>query len=130
MISDAIRAIISNDATLSALLTTGSILKFFPVRTPQAQQLPFAIYRISSDAPSDTKQGASILDELALDISVFAGTYDVLTTIGAAFRTALDRYNAAATSIDKIIFENAVEGYDEAALCYNKEFTFRIRLKS
>lgn len=125
--TDLIYNILKNDATVSGLLTESGKFKYFPLRTPQAQQLPFAIYRIQNTQPTDSKQGVSILDELTLDIAIYSGIYEVGVLIANAIRSALDRYSL--NTIDKIIFESETDNYDNSAKVYFKEQQYKIRLK-
>jgi hypothetical protein len=126
-IGDSIFDILSNDATVAGFVGK----KIEPLRTTQGEQPPFMIYRINDGDPTDTKDGVSVLDTDRLIIAAFSETYSELKDIGEAVRSALDRYTGtnSGVNIDKIIYENKQDFFNNDAQLYQLELDFRIRTK-
>lgn len=112
----------------SLLSGVGSV---FPTRAPQGQAFPYIVYHVISDAPTDTKDGASELDVARVQISVFASTYASAVSLSDSIRSTIDRYRGTVESVvvDKIVFENEMDNYDEDAEVYHRSQDYFIRIK-
>lgn len=90
-VGKAIHNILSNDATVAALITDGSAVKCFPVQIPQLTQFPAIVYTVVSNFPNDTKTGRSEFDQVRVQIDCYARSYTAATELEDAVRNALDR---------------------------------------
>lgn len=95
ILGDAIYNILSNDATLTGLVSTD----IYPVSAPQGVNFPFVVYSFSSTDPTDQKDGSSPLDGSRLEVESYDKTYRGAHGIANAIRTALDDYSGAPASI-------------------------------
>ena len=86
MIGAAIYGILSGATGVTSLIST----RIYPDIAPQNAAYPFVIYSIEGTDPSDTKDGASSLDVVEFTVTVFSESYDNMTSIASAVRTALD----------------------------------------
>jgi len=86
MIGAAIYGILSGATGVTNLIGT----RIYPDIAPQNAAYPFVLYSIEGTDPSDTKDGASSLDVVEFTVTVFSESYDNMSSIAAATRTALD----------------------------------------
>ena len=122
---------------------------FFALRAEQPTNTSYLVYREVSTTPLNTTgdstdntadpriQQRSILDISRVQISVFAETYLKVDNAAVAVREALDRAWGAVDSpyendlaVDSIVFEGAVDDYDDSAEnrgVYVKHLDFIIR---
>jgi hypothetical protein len=87
MTGKAIYSLLSASQTLTAIVST----RIFPDMATQTAVYPFIVYSIDGTQPTDTKDGASILDVVDLVILVFANTYSQAQEVAGIVRTTLDR---------------------------------------
>mgnify|MGYP002639966762 CR=1 FL=1 len=127
MISGAIYSILSGNAAVAAIVGT----KIYPEIAPQGDAMPFIVYQIQSALPETTKDSTSKLDTYQINIICFGNDYDVLFTLEAAVRTAIDRYKGtvSSTNIDQANFKGMNSGYDETANVFINESEYSIRVK-
>ena len=83
----AIYSILRNESEITDLVST----RIFPNVAPQTTAFPFIIYDVTSDSPTDTKQGVSELDVNSIMVSCYSETYTEASEIAEKIRTALDR---------------------------------------
>lgn len=125
--------------------------KMFALRAEQPTTASYLVYREISSIPLNTKGASidtaadprikqrSILDTNRVQISCFAKTYLEVENIAVKVREALDREWGTVTSpynedisVDSIVFEAAVDDYDESAGdrgFYVKHLDFVIRVE-
>ena len=127
-IGKAIYSILSNDATVSAMVST----RIFPIVAAQDTAFPFVVYTITNQEPSMTKDGVSPLDTISVQIDCYALEYDANVTLSNAVRSALDFYTGTVQSqaIQRIRFQGQNDGeYDEDLGVFWQSLDFDIRLK-
>ena len=111
--------ILSNNATISNLLTTDSNTRIFPSRYnfPKNVKLPYVTYQMFADEPNNTKNGISTYDYVRVQISIYDNNYADMITLAGLVRTALDytsgTYNGVV--VDKIFYQDQSELYDDTA---------------
>lgn len=115
-------------AIANLLLSVGTA---YPMKAPQTTALPYIVYHVISNDPTDTKDGVSELDVARVQIDSYAATYSAAATLSDSVRSTLDRYSGTVQSIviDKIVFENENDIYDEDAECYRRSQDYFIRIK-
>ena len=118
------------EAIYSLLKTTYP--KTFPVRAAQETPTPYLVYKFISNVPEDIKDGASELDTYRLQLTCYADTYRECHTILEDIRTnILDRYRGvvAGVNIDKIIFSNEIDLFENESEFHQLDHDYIIRVK-
>jgi hypothetical protein len=128
MTGKAIYGILNAAAPVTGYVST----RIYPDMAPQNAEYPFIVYRLTGNLPSDTKEGASILDVVEATVEMYSKTYTQAQDIAGAVRTALDRYSGTVSGveIDSIRFAAAASMpmvFDEHI--YIVEHTYNIREK-
>lgn len=128
MIGKVIYDLLSSDGTVSGLVST----RIYPDTVPQNAEFPFVSYAVISTQPTDTKEGASKLDVVSVQVDIYSRSYSTTQTIAAAARSALDRYSGTNNSVkvDKIIFADQGSGaYEPEVGVYwiTQDYTIRIK---
>jgi hypothetical protein len=137
-------------STYSPLTDLVPTSKMFALIAQKISSQPYIVYREVSSIPTNTSGDStdltatprinqrSILDISRMQISCFATTYSDVENIAVKVRQALDREWGALTNsfsseyyIDSIVYDNAVDDYDEKALdsgifIKHLEFTLRV----
>lgn len=85
-IGRAIYSILTADATLTALV--GS--RIYPDYSIQKPTLPYVVYQVIDTSPSPTKDGASKLDTIRVQIDAWSDSFDTAQTVSERVRTVLD----------------------------------------
>ena len=111
MIGKVIYNILSNDADVIAIVGT----KIYPMMAGQEQDLPFITYDVLSDIPSQSKTGASLLDQYRVQVSAFGYVYATLMDLHEKIRTALDQQSGTVgtTVVSDIVFDGRNNLYDQ-----------------
>lgn len=99
----------------------------FPVVAKQSQQLPYMVYSVVSNNPSNHKDGVSRLDVSRLQVDIYGLTYSSVLTLYQAVRTALDSYSSG--NIQHITFDNYTDLFEDSAESYHRAVDFMIRVK-
>ena len=86
-VGKAIYYLLSNYTDLTDIVGT----RIFPEVAEQDSALPFVIYSVISNEPSDTHEGPSKLDIAQVDVVMYNTDYSGLVDMGVAVRAALDR---------------------------------------
>jgi hypothetical protein len=73
--------------------------KTYPGMAPEDIPLPYIVFFQISNIPASNASGASKLDSIMYQVSVFGTTYREMETMAAAVRTAMDEYKATAQSV-------------------------------
>jgi len=112
----AIYYLLSNNDGLSALVGT----RVFPEIAEQNTALPYVVYTIRSNEPSDTQRGPSELDTASVEVNCFAETYQTAIAISVAVRAAIDRAKGtySGVNVQSIQYLSEVMGFDEMRRVY------------
>lgn len=92
-VGDAIFSILSTNPTVGPMVLEDGKYRIFPSIHVQRYGYPSVVYSIVSGTFNATKTSASRFDEIRVQIDVYANTYDQVSTLDEAVRSALDRYN-------------------------------------
>ena len=128
MLGEVIYSILSNDATLAAIVGA----KIFPVQAPQRTAIPFITYRENNTIPTDQKDGAAPKDQIQLQVDSYATTYTQAHTISARIRTLLDAYTGTAqgVTIRQMWFSDQDDGdYIEDMGFYGVSQVYEVRIQ-
>lgn len=122
-IADVIYTILYADATVKGIVST----RIFPGRAQQTATLPFIVYNTISTNPTNTKDGASTLDFITVQVSCFDDNKTDTDTLADAVRSALDRYDATVSGeVVRFVFDDRTDIYEEDAGVYHVALDFEI----
>ena len=82
----AIRNILTGDAQVQALVSG----RLYPELAPEGASMPYLVYSVVSNSPSDAKDGTPI-DEAAVELFSVASTYSAANDLADKVRAAMDR---------------------------------------
>lgn len=119
---------LSNDGTVAGLVST----RIYPDIAPQRATLPYVVYTEISTAPTDDKDGSSVLDTIQVQVDMYDDNYDDVETLAAAIRAALDRVSGTIQSVvvDKIIYSGEGSGaYSADMNIWWRSQDYQIRIK-
>lgn len=120
----AIRTLLINQPIVSDLVSD----RVYPVRYPQAEELPAITLRIVKNRPNHTKDGPSGLDEVSVTVEIYAKGYSETENIKNAVRRVLDFYSGEVSgkTISRISYQGEADGYEQDARIYVKDVDFII----
>ena len=124
----AIYGILSADSDVTDDVST----RIFPNVAPPKTTFPFIVYDVTSDEPTDYKQGVSSLDTNSVMVSVYAETYTKAADVATNVRTALDRTSGtySVVVVQSIKFDGYNDSFDEDSGgrgIYRKALDFNVR---
>jgi hypothetical protein len=138
-VGEAIYALLSGESDVTDIVSTN----IFPVVAPEKSSVPYIVYNLISETPTNTKgDGAtysqdatrSPLDTDRVQVSGFTDTYAEAVDIAVAIRVALDRatYSSANLEVDNIVYLDTVDDYekkadDKGVFAKHSDYTVRIR---
>jgi len=107
------------------------VIALYPERVYQGETEPYGIYKKISDKPTDTKSGASTLDVDRWQIDIITSTYAEGVSLADSLRSTIDRYRGVVmgVTVDKIVFEDERDMYDDKAEKYMRSQDYFIRIK-
>ena len=112
--------------------TTG---KIYPELAPEGKAMPYIVYSVVSNSPSDTKDGAPI-DEAQCEIFSVGATYSVANDLADKVRAALDRKGVTVTdasagdiTVQSVQYTNEITevSADRKTYIAVQDYTFRIK---
>lgn len=127
MIDNAIYTLLAADGPVGGYVGDN----IFPGAAPMEDLSAYVVYHLIDIVPENTKDGVSLLDQARVQIDCFHPDKTTCGLIATAIRTALDRYRGSAGgyTIDKIIFQNARNEFDEERKFHQVSQDFIIRHK-
>ena len=118
------------------LLNTASVTdvvgnRIYPSVIPQDEPYPAITFLEVAVNPSGTKDGPSELDQINVQINCFASTNKEASELAQKVRTALDYRlgNFQGVEVDKIVFKNQSDQFDDDLLIHHKAIDFSFRIK-
>lgn len=125
MIDNAIYIILAATSKVTAFVS----LNIFPGVAAQSDMAAYIVYHLIDIVPENTKDGVASLDEARVQIDCFHPTKASCDTLAGEIRLALDRYRGTAGTytIDKIIFQDARNDFDEDRKIYQVSQDYIIR---
>ena len=123
----AIYSILAENSGVSTVVGT----RIYPQIAEQGAAFPFIVYVLKDIEPSDTKSGASTLDEIRYDIVAAAETYAALASLTERIRLALDRFSGTVSGIvvDSIQFTDLDVTNEPDTETYLSSSEFVVRIK-
>ena len=83
----AIYYLLSNATSVTDICGT----RIYPELAEQEAPTPFVVYEVISVDPDDTNDGPAKMDEVSVDITAVADSYDTCADLASAIRSAIDR---------------------------------------
>lgn len=121
--------LLSERATVSDVVGT----RIYPELAAEGALMPYIVYSVVSNSPSDTKGGTPI-DEAELEVFSVAQSYSAANNLADKVRAALDRQNVTVSvadgdiTVQSIQYTNEVTEVSEDRKTYVsvQDYTFRI----
>lgn len=125
-----IRQIIANNTYAYSIFNT----RVYPVVAPQNATMPFAVVTVIGSVPATNKSAASWVDNVMIEVAIWAPTFDAARQAEEAFRQAIDFYRGDVTfqleltSIDGIKYEQLRQVYDNDSgyHCHIAQYQVRV----
>jgi len=126
----ALNSLLTGDSAVSTLV--GS--KVYPELAPEGTAMPYLVYSVVSNTPSDAKDGTPI-DEAQVEIFSVANSYGNANDLADKVRAALDRKSASvsvaqgAVVVQSIHYTNEVTevSADRGTYVSIQDYTIRIK---
>lgn len=125
-VGKAIYYLLNNSTDLEAVVGT----RIFPEVAEQDSALPFVMYSVISNEPSDTHSGPSLLDVAQVDVIAYNTSYSGCIDMGVYVRAALDRvtgtYNGV--NVQSCQYNSEVIDFDEYKRAYVITQSYDVRI--
>ena len=126
IVGKAIYHLLTNATAITDIVGT----RIYPEVAQQDGDLPYIVYNVSNNEPSDTKPEPSKLDTAEIEVHCYATSYSQAIDIAVAVRGALDRvkgtYNGV--NVQSIQYINEVIDFDEPQRAYNISADYEVRI--
>ena len=123
----AIYNILSNDSAITDEVST----RIFPNVAPKTTALPFIVYDVDGDIPTDTKDGAATVDLNDIMVSCYCSGYKEACELAEKIRTSLDRRSGTYGGIEvqTIVYTGYNDIFDDnhELGIYRKALDFNVR---
>jgi hypothetical protein len=125
-VGKAIFDLLLGDADLRAIVNN----RIFPEVAQQDAVLPYVVYNISSNEPSDTKREPSKLDTAQVEVNLYSTSYSDCIDMATHVRAALDRVRGtySGVNVQSIQYLGEVIDFDEAQRAYNITSDYDVRI--
>jgi len=125
-VGKAIYYLLSNYTDLTDIVGT----RIFPEVAEQDSELPFVIYTVVSNEPSDTHEGPSKLDIAQVDVVMYNTDYSELVDMGVYVRAALDRvtgtYNGV--GVQSVQYTSEIIDFEDYSRAYVLTQSYDVRI--
>jgi hypothetical protein len=125
-VGKAIYYLLSNYTDLTDIVST----RIFPEVAEQDSALPFVIYSVISNEPSDTHEGPSKLDIAQVDVVLYNTDYSELVDMGVYVRAALDRvtgtYNGV--GVQSVQYTSEIIDFEDYSRAYVLTQSYDVRI--
>ena len=127
----AIYNLLKNDATVNGQVSG----RIYPELAKEGVSMPYIVYSVVSNSPSDTKDGTPI-DEAQCEIFSVGSTYETCNNLADKVRSALDRKGVTVTdasagdiTVQSIHYTNEITevSADRKTYIAVQDYTFRIK---
>jgi len=104
--------------------------RIFPEVAQQDAELPYVVYNISSNEPSDTKREPSKMDTAQVEVNLYSTSYTECIDMSTHVRAALDRVTGtySGVNVQSIQYLGEVIDFDEAQRAYNITSDYDVRV--
>lgn len=125
-VGKAIYNLLLSNADLRAIVDT----RIFPEVAQQDAVLPYVVYNVSSNEPSDTKREPSKLDTAQIEVNLYSTSYTECIDMATHTRAALDRVRGtySGVNVQSIQYLGEIIDFDEAQRTYNITADYDVRI--
>ena len=126
IVGKAIYYLLTNATDVTDIVST----RVYPEIAQQDADLPYIVYAIANNEPTDTKPEPSKLDTAQVEVNIYSDSYTQAIDLAVAVRAALDRvkgtYNGV--NVQSIQYLNEVIDFDEPQRAYNINADYDVRI--
>ena len=126
IVGKAIYYLLTNATDVTDVVST----RIYPEIAQQDADLPFIVYNVTNNEPTDTKPEPSKLDTAQVEVNIYAESYTDCIDLAVAVRAALDRvkgtYNGV--NVQSIQYQNEIIDFDEPQRAYNISADYDVRI--
>jgi len=126
IVGKAIYYLLTNATDVTDVVST----RVYPEIAQQDADLPYIVYAIANNEPTDTKPEPSKLDTAQVEVNIYSQSYTECIDLAVAVRAALDRvkgtYNGV--NVQSIQYLNEVIDFDEPQRAYNINADYDARI--
>jgi len=126
IVGKAIYYLLTNATDVTDVVST----RVYPEIAQQDADLPYIVYAIANNEPTDTKPEPSKLDTAQVEVNIYSQSYTECIDLAVAVRAALDRvkgtYNGV--NVQSIQYLNEVIDFDEPQRAYNINADYDVRI--
>ena len=125
-VGKAIYNLLLSNADLRAIVDT----RIFPEVAQQDAVLPYVVYNVSSNEPSDTKREPSKLDTAQIEVNLYSTSYTECIDMATHTRAALDRVTGtySGVNVQSIQYLGEIIDFEEAQRTYNITADYDVRI--
>lgn len=125
-VGKAIYYLLTNSTDVTDIVST----RVYPEIAEQNAALPYVVYNISNNEPTDTKHDVSQLDTAQIEVNVYSESYTECIDLAVAVRAALDRVKGTYAGVDvqSIQYLNEIIDFDEPQRCFNIAADYDVRI--
>jgi hypothetical protein len=126
IVGKAIYNLLVSNADLRAIVDT----RIFPEVAQQDAALPYVVYNVSNNEPSDTKREPSKMDTAQIEVNLFSTSYTECIDMATHVRAALDRVTGtySGVNVQSIQYLSEIIDFDEAQRTYNISADYDVRI--
>ena len=126
IVGKAIYHLLTNATDVTDIVST----RIYPEIAQQDADLPYIVYAIANNEPTDTKPEPSKLDTAQVEVNIYSDSYTEAIDLAVAVRAALDRvkgtYNGV--NVQSIQYQNEIIDFDEPQRAYNISADYDVRI--
>ena len=126
IVGKAIYYLLTNATDVTDIVST----RIYPEVAQQDADLPFIVYNVTNNEPTDTKPEPSKLDTAQVEVNIYSDSYRQVIDLSVAVRAALDRVKGTYSGVDvqSIQYLNEVIDFDEPQRAYNISADYDVRI--
>jgi len=126
IVGKAIYYLLTNATGVTDIVST----RVYPEVAQQDAALPYIVYNVANNEPTDTKPEPSKLDTAQVEVNIYSDSYTEAIDLAVAVRAALDRvkgtYNGV--NVQSIQYLNEIIDFDEPQRAYNINADYDVRI--
>jgi hypothetical protein len=126
IVGKAIYYLLTNATDVTDIVST----RVYPEIAQQDATLPYIVYAIANNEPTDTKPEPSKLDTAQIEVNIYSDSYRQAIDLAVAVRATLDRVKGTYSGVDvqSIQYLNEVIDFDEPQRAYNISADYDVRI--
>ena len=126
IVGKAIYHLLTNATDVTDIVNT----RIYPEIAQQDADLPYIVYNVANNEPTDTKPEPSKLDTAQVEVNIYSDSYTECIDLAVAVRAALDRVKGtyAGVNVQSIQYLNEIIDFDEPQRAYNISADYDVRI--